>query len=134
MFPLLGKNCQIPTVLPQYSLLTDKKEARAENLVKIASELSILEPISFCHTQHLLLSNLVWNLMVAPLCQTFFVLPQCILHTDSSLKSLCWEFDTDCVRTEHFYKQFSKGTFLVTLSGKDCQVPEKFWAASIQTD
>ena len=33
-------------VLPQYSLHTDlSKEAYAENLAKIASELSILEPI-----------------------------------------------------------------------------------------
>ena len=36
----------LPKMLPQYKLHTDfSKEADAENLAKIASELSILEPI-----------------------------------------------------------------------------------------
>ena len=47
--PNLGQKMYAPQknfVLPQYSLHTDlSKEAYAENLAKIASELSILEPI-----------------------------------------------------------------------------------------
>ena len=66
-------------MLPQYSFHTDQcKEAYAENLVKIASELSFLEPI-------------YWGKFFVPYPDRklyappkFFMLPQYSLHTDQS--------------------------------------------------
>ena len=64
--------------LPQYRLHTDlSKEAYAENLAKIASELSILEPILW---GKFFVPNL-WQILYTP--QKNFVLPQYSLHTDS---------------------------------------------------
>ena len=65
-------------MLPQYSLHTDLyKEAYAENLAKIASELSVLEPILW---GKFFVPNL-WQILYTP--QKKFVLPQYCLHTDS---------------------------------------------------
>ena len=66
-------------MLPQYSLHTDSfKEAYAENLAKIASELSVLEPILW---GKFFVPNL-WQILYTP--QKNFVLPQYSHQTDLS--------------------------------------------------
>ena len=79
--PSLGQKMYVPDknfVLPQYSLHTDlSTEAYAENLAKIASELSILEPILW---GKFFVPNL-WQILYTP--QKDFVLPQYSLHTNS---------------------------------------------------
>ena len=80
--PISGKKCtplKKKIVLPKYSLLTDfSKDIDAENLVKIASELSFLDPTE---QGDFFVPNLGQK-MYAP--QKNFVLPQYSLQTDLS--------------------------------------------------
>ena len=105
--------------LPQYSLHTDlSKDIDAENLVKIASEQSFLEPTE---QGDIFVPNL-GQIMYAP--QKYFGLPQYSLQTDLS-KDIDAENLVKIASELSFLEPIQQGDFFVPNLGQKMYDPQK---------